>query len=272
MKTNLKIIQEGRKLLGEIQKRQQERQQIKMTLEESEILLIYSELMELKLSMQRTPDDQDSEGIMILKKKYKRLDLSNIDEAINGAGRKINKKYKNEIIKKLVLVKPSKDYQNSFEKYVVVYKNINDKHYYDMYKNALDNFDKYINDLDKLSKGIDLRLGLVTTSTFWLIDNDEIVGVTRIRHKEVAAAGNIGYDISPIYRNKGYGTQILKLALEKANAIGLKDVIVTCTLNGKASKRVIEKNNGTLLEIIFDPDDNLELYKYKITNTNVIDE
>ena len=270
MKSNLKIIQEGRKLLAEIHKRQQDRQQVKMTLEESEILLVYSELMELKLSMQRTPDDQDSEGIIILKKKYKHLDLSNIDEAINGAGKKINKKYKNEIIKKLVLVKPSKEYQNSFEKYVTVYKNMNDKPYYDLYSNALDNFDDYIDDLDKLSKGIDLSLGLVTTSTFWLIDNDEIVGVTRIRHKEVATAGNIGYDISPIYRNKGYGTAILKLALEKANAIGLKNVIVTCTMNSTASKKVIEKNNGTLLEIIFDPEDNEELYKYKITNTNII--
>lgn len=169
-------------------------------------------------------------------------------------------------MKKLLLALPSKDYQNSFEKYVTAYKNINDKHYYEMYKKALANFDEYINELDKLSKGINLPLGCVTTSTFWLIDNDDVVGVTRIRHQEVETAGNIGYDISSLYRNKGYGTEILKLALEKAKEIGLKDVIVTCALNNTASKKIIEKNNGTLLEIVFDEEDNEELYKYRITN------
>jgi predicted acetyltransferase len=266
MKTNLKLIQEGRKLLEEIHKRQQDRQQIKITHEESKTLLIYSELMELKLSMQRTPDEHDSEGITILKKKYKHLDLSNIDEAINGANKKKFKNSKEKILGKLLLVEPNKDYQTSFEKYVKAYKDINDKHYYDIYIKALDNFDQYIDELKKLSKGVNLHLGVVTTSTFWLVDGEEIVGVTRIRHKEIATAGNIGYDISPIYRNKGYGTKILTLALEKAKEIGLKDVIVTCTLNSIASKKIIEKNNGTLLEIIFDSDDNQELYKYKIIN------
>lgn len=264
MKSNLKLIQEGRRLLEDIQKRQQERQQIKITLEESKTLLIYSELLELKLSMNRTPDDQDSEGITILKKKYKHLDLSNIDEAINGVNTKANKNSKDEISEKVFLVEPNKKYQNSFEKYVKAYKDINNRHYYDIYTKGLDDFDKYINQLKRLSKEADLHLGFVTTSTFWLIAGEEIVGITRIRHKETVADGNIRYDISPIYRNKGYGTIILKLALEKAKEIGLKDIIVTCALTSIASKKVIEKNNGNLLEIVYDSDENQELYKYKI--------
>ena len=264
MKSNSKLIHEGRKLLEDIQKRQQERQQIKITHEESKTLLIYSELMELKLSMHRTQDEQDSEGITILKRKYKHLDLSNIDEAINGVGSKVNKNIEDQTEKKLLLIEPNKNYQDSFKKYAKAYKDIKNKHYYDIYKKGLDDFDKYVNELKRLSKEENLHLGFVTTSTFWLIDNDEIVGVTRIRHKEKAADGNIRYDISPIYRNKGYGTKILKFALEKAKEIGLKDVIVTCALNNIVSKKVIEKNNGNLLEIIYDSDDNQELYKYKI--------
>ena len=63
----------------------------------------------------------------------------------------------------------------------------------------------------------------------------------RIRHQEVESGGHIGYDISPVYRKKGYGFQILKLALKKALEIGLKEVIVTCNINNIASKKIIEK-------------------------------
>lgn len=169
-------------------------------------------------------------------------------------------------MKKLLLVLPSKEYQNSFEKYVTAYKNANDKYYFDMYKKALINFDEYVNQLNRRSKGMNLPLGLVTLSTFWMIDNDEIVGVTRIRQQGVEVTGNISYDISPIYRNKGYGTEILKLALEKAKEIGITDVILICTLNNIASKKIIEKNNGKFLEVVFDVEDNKELSKFRIIN------
>lgn len=135
-----------------------------------------------------------------------------------------------------------------------------------MYEKALVNFDEYINKLNKLSKGINWPIGLVTISTFWLIDNDEIVGITRIRHQGEETVGNIEYDISPLYRNNGYGTEILKLTLKKAKETGLKDIILMCTLNNIASKKIIEKNNGTFLDVTFDAEDNKELYKYKIIN------
>ncbi|MFL0198482.1 hypothetical protein ACJDU8_23405 [Clostridium sp. WILCCON 0269] len=43
---------------------------------------------------------------------------------------------------------------------------------------------RYLNNLHNYSKGIDLPQGWVRTSTFWLIDNNEVVGVVRIRHEE----------------------------------------------------------------------------------------
>ena len=83
MKTNLKLIQQGRTL--------QEQQQIKMTYKGKKTLSIYSELMKLKMSMYYTPGDGDFEGIIILKDKYKDLDLDKIDEAINDARKKISR-------------------------------------------------------------------------------------------------------------------------------------------------------------------------------------
>ena len=164
----------------------------------------------------------------------------------------------------LILVEPNQKFQKSFENYALAYRKINDKHYFDKYKKALENFRDYLNDLHNYSEGNDLPKGEVITSTFWLIDKKDVVGVVRIRHQEIESAGHIGYDISPDYRNRGYGFQILKLALEKAKKIGIEELILTCNIDNAASKKIIEKNNGKLYGIIFDEEENEYLYKYCI--------
>ena len=168
----------------------------------------------------------------------------------------------------LFLVEPSKEYQKSFEKYVLRYREINDKHYFNKYKKALEDFQDYLVNVHKYSKGIDLPRGIVATSTYWLINKEEVVGVVRVRHEEVEYGGHIGYDISPDHRNRGYGHQILKLALEKAKEMGIEEVILTCNINNKASRKIIEKNNGILMGTIFDKEEKEYLYKYSITFGN----
>ena len=153
-------------------------------------------------------------------------------------------------MKDLFLVEPNKQYQKTFENYVLAYRKINDEYYFNKYKKALENFQDYLNNLQNYSRGNDLPQGEVVTSTFWLIDKKEVVGVVRIRHQEVEYAGHIGYDISPDYRNRGYGFQILKLALGKAINIGIEEVILTCNIDNTDSKKIIEKNNGKLFVIL----------------------
>lgn len=163
------------------------------------------------------------------------------------------------------LVEPDIKYQKSFENYALAYKKVNDEHYFRKYKKALENFQDYLDDLHNDSKVNDLHQEEVLTSTFWLMDKKEVVGVVRIRHQEVECAGHIGYDISPDYRNRGYGLQILKLALEKAKEIGIENVILTCNIDNIGSRKIIEKNNGELLGTIFDEEDNEYLYKFRVT-------
>lgn len=164
----------------------------------------------------------------------------------------------------LFLVKPHMKYKKSFEKYVIAYKEAGENYYFNMYKQALENFNEYIKYLNNWFNGMELKDGFVKTSNFWLIDNNEVVGVTRVRHEEIECAGHIGYDIAPIYRKKGYGNQILKLALKEAKKIGLEAAIVTCNVENTASRRIIEKNKGELLGTVFDEEENENLYKYLI--------
>jgi predicted acetyltransferase len=167
-------------------------------------------------------------------------------------------------MKDLFLVKPSEKYQKSFEDYALAYKKINDEHYFNKYKKALENFHDYLNDVYDYFEGKNLKKGDVSTSTYWLIDKEDVVGIVRIRHEEVECGGHIGYDISPNYRNRGYGFKILKLALERTKELGLEEVILTCNIDNAASRKIIEKNNGRLLGTVFDEEDNEYLYKYSI--------
>ena len=63
-------------------------------------------------------------------------------------------------------------------------------------------------------------------------------------------AGHIGYGVRCSEWNKGYGTLMLKLALEKAKEMGLSKVLLTCDDDNPASAKVMEKNGAVLQDKI----------------------
>ena len=52
--------------------------------------------------------------------------------------------------------------------------------------------------------------------------------------------------VRPSARRRGYGTLILKLALERARELGIGPVLVTCDVDNLGSRGVIEANGGEL--------------------------
>lgn len=85
-------------------------------------------------------------------------------------------------------------------------------------------------------------------TTFGVFDNDKLIGGFNLRHEIkgdlIHHGGNIGYLIRPSERGKGYGTKLLKLALEEARKIGLEKVLISCRNDNIASAKVIENNHG----------------------------
>ncbi|MBQ7307341.1 MAG: GNAT family N-acetyltransferase, partial [Clostridia bacterium] len=73
-----------------------------------------------------------------------------------------------------------------------------------------------------------------------------------------------GYGIRPKFHGKGYGTLMLKMALEESKKLGLDKVLVTCVDENIASSRVIEKNGGILENKILLPSDNKTYRRYWI--------
>ena len=110
-------------------------------------------------------------------------------------------------------------------------------------------FDDYRNERN-------LRPDRVGEDKYWLVDDEKsyFIGEIAIRHRLNDAlrkrGGHIGYGIRYSEWNRGYGTEMLALALEKAKEMGISPLLITCNDDNLTSARVIEKNGFTLSDKI----------------------
>jgi predicted acetyltransferase len=152
--------------------------------------------------------------------------------------------------RELTLVEPRRRYRPLFLAMVEDYARAGESRYAHVSPARRRDFDIYVRRLRNMARGLGLRPGWVTQSTFWTIEAGAplIVGTLQLRHRLTPQleleGGHIGYNIAPSLRNKGYGTQQLALGLEKARDLGLERVLITCDTDNVPSARVIQKNGG----------------------------
>ena len=128
--------------------------------------------------------------------------------------------------------------------------------------------DNYRDFLLELEKNKNMKLYkpyLVNQTTFILVDdNNHIYGGTNIRHELnedlFIHGGHIGYLIRPSERKKGYGSIMLKLALEKCKLLNINRVLVTCREDNIGSAKVILNNGGVYENSMKNTNDN-KLYR-----------
>jgi predicted acetyltransferase len=163
----------------------------------------------------------------------------------------------------LKLVLPDKKYKDSYISMVKEFQeedNPNAQGFMKMDVKKLEkDFESHIEKLANMRNGINLREGYVPYTKFWLLDTDRdiLVGRASIRHKLnenlLNYGGNIGYSIRKSERRKGFGTQVLSLALAKAKDMGIERALITCDHDNEGSKKIIEKNGGVFEDMrIFD--------------------
>lgn len=169
------------------------------------------------------------------------------------------------------LVEPSLEYRAGFENMVNEYRDLSDEEsqgWFKFYKEALVDFEKFVQELKDHAEGKNLPEGWVRCYTGWLVDeNKKVIGVTRIRLSLEndylkRCGGHIGYDITPSERKKGYGTLLLKLSLEKSKELDLRKVLVTCDYDNEGSKKVIENNGGIFEGEVWDERDDTMVRRY----------
>lgn len=160
------------------------------------------------------------------------------------------------------LILPVKKLEKQFKEVILDYQKENDLLYYS-YMDAMDNFDGYLRRLEELRVGKDLPEEDVVTTEYWLVDEKEkeIKGMIKIRHESIPTHGNIGYDIPPKKRFLGYGTNILRLGIEKAKELGIGEIRISCTSGNEGSRKIILKNGAVFIGLA---EDNAELYEQYI--------
>lgn len=147
------------------------------------------------------------------------------------------------------------------EAYSCTMKNINDKiikKHNLMFLNPddVDVVQRYMDNRD-ITK---LPEGYVPSYDYFLVDDDKFIGVIHIRIRLtdnlLKYGGHIGYGINPKYWNKGYGTKLLELGLEKAKELVEEDnVLITCDDDNIGSYKIIENNGGILENKVINSDD-----------------
>jgi predicted acetyltransferase len=142
------------------------------------------------------------------------------------------------------LTEPSAQYKDQFIESVREFQREGKQLYYDVERISND-FAGFLQQLRDQQNGTYDR---VPSTEYWFIDDDQYIGRLFVRHVLndflLRVGGSIGYEIRPSKRKQGYGTEMLRLGLEKARELGLRRVLVTCDENNIGSRKVIEHNGG----------------------------
>jgi predicted acetyltransferase len=144
-------------------------------------------------------------------------------------------------VEKIKLIAPSQEMRNRVMAYRTVFIERGEKIHGGAGLARYESFDEWLDSLRNIPKG------WVPSNTYMAVrlSDNTVVGIVNIRHYLTDAIyhnGHIGYSVHPSERNKGYGKEILRLALIKAEQLGIMETVVTCNSDNRASRHVIEKN------------------------------
>lgn len=143
------------------------------------------------------------------------------------------------------------DWEKEYEAIIQQPENENgfENKYYNVSREEFKN--NVIQELINHSKGIDLPDGYVPGTYYFLWDNQEIVGLFKVRHYLndflASGPGHIGYAVLPKYRGKGYATKGLALAINECKKIIPEDEIYLSVYKDNPSSLKVQEKNGAYI-------------------------
>ncbi len=117
-----------------------------------------------------------------------------------------------------------------------------------------EDFERFLYHLKTQQDRTKLPPYIVPQSHFWLIDDNEFIGILSLRRELndtfIRIGGHIGYQVRPSKCRRGYGKELLRRGLQKAKELGFTRVLLTCDEDNIASKKIIESNGGQFENMI----------------------
>lgn len=96
---------------------------------------------------------------------------------------------------------------------------------------------------------------LVAETIYWGVLNNIVVGRISLRHELNENlrkfGGHIGYEVHPLFRQKGIATQMLRELLKTSKAKEIGKLLLTCHPDNIGSNKTILNNGGELKEKIW---------------------
>lgn len=170
----------------------------------------------------------------------------------------------------LRLIKLSEEYKEQFFDMMREWSDSGEKIIpYSIRKYDYHDFDFYLDHLE-VDEADAEDMGLVPDYTFFLYDDsrDRLLGAVNIRkyldERLMETDGHIGDGIRPSERKKGYGTEMVRLALEECRRMGIYKVLMTCDRSNVASAKTIMNNGGVLENELYVEEDDDPVQRYWI--------
>ena len=104
--------------------------------------------------------------------------------------------------------------------------------------------------LSDFANAVNIPEGFVPSSTYWLVENGELIGVSNLRHylneRIKKSGGHIGLGVRPSFRGRGFGHLLMALTIQEARRKSIREIHIHCHKNNEASVRMIISNGGVL--------------------------
>ncbi|MEX0738965.1 MAG: GNAT family N-acetyltransferase [Pseudohongiella sp.] len=146
------------------------------------------------------------------------------------------------------LILPNSDFERSYREYIEEL-GAEERYPFPLDFDHID-FAGLLAKLEQFRHGVDLPEGFVPSSTYWLVDEGEILGVSNLRHylndRIRHVGGHIGLGIRPSSRGRGLGNELMKLTIEKAIEHGIREIHIHCHKHNEPSAKMVKANGGTL--------------------------
>lgn len=151
-------------------------------------------------------------------------------------------------VEQLRLVAPTVKLRKAYLRMLADFRAAGERYHSQEQRPARRDFAAFTASLIDQAHGLSPAPGSAPQSTYWAVLGKEVVGTIRLRHRLTESlrveGGNVGYDVAPACRNRGYASAMLAMLKPVARQFGFEKLLLTCDADNLPSARVIRANGG----------------------------